>query len=118
MRPFVFALIILFPTTSAFAQQSKVIDWSTSGRDLYQKCASADYATHHACAEYMLGILDGVVAALPANAQLFCPPKSLSFFQLENAYIVWAKANNDLLGRDRMSAATAALVSAFPCGKH
>ena len=76
---------------------------------------SVNNAIAHACSEYLLGVLDGVVAATPSNAQVFCPPDHISFFQLETVYINWAKANPNLLDRARLLDAAAALAAAFPC---
>jgi hypothetical protein len=69
----------------------------------------------HACGEYLLGVLDAAIGVMPANAQLFCPPGSLSFFQLETAYMKWAEANPDLLHQSRIRSAAGALSAAFPC---
>ena len=96
-------------------QSVSTAGWSTTGRDLYEKCASADGTIAHACGEYLLGLLDGVAMAMPADAQLVCPPHSFSFFQLETAYLDWAKANPALLDRGRGIDAAAALAAAFPC---
>jgi hypothetical protein len=71
----------------------------------------------HACGEYLLGLLDGVVMSMPGNAQLVCPSQALSFFQLEEAYLKWAKANPELLDRSRGTAAASELSAAFPCRK-
>ena len=47
--------------------------WSTTGYDLHEKCASSDSAVAHACGEYLLGLLDGAIMSMPADAQFFCP---------------------------------------------
>jgi hypothetical protein len=94
-----------------------IASWSTTGKDLYEKCSSANGTIAHACGEYLLGFLTGVIMATPVNAQIFCPPTNLSFFQLETAYIKWAKANPELLGRTLSMAAAGALSDAFPCPK-
>jgi hypothetical protein len=110
------AFLILFASIArAVAEQPNVADWSVSGQDLYAKCTSANDMIAHACGEYLLGVLDAAIGVMPANAQLFCPPSSLSFFQLETAYIKWAKANPDLLNQSRIRAAAGALSAAFPC---
>ena len=99
------------------AQSADIAQWSATGGDLYEKCASPDGTIAHACGEYLLGLVDGAIMSMPAGAQLFCPPAKFSFFQLEAAYISWAKANPDLLGRSRGMAAAGALSAAFPCPK-
>jgi hypothetical protein len=104
-------------SNAASAQRPDVAGWAATGRDLYGKCASAEATVAHACGEFLLGVLDGVVIATPKDAQVFCPPDHLSFFQLEAAYVNWAKANPDLLGRERAVAAAGALSAAFPCHK-
>jgi hypothetical protein len=100
---------------SAIAQEAA--GWPTTGRDLYSQCASVNAAVAHACVEFLLGYMSGVGEALPANNQLFCPPPTLSFFQMETLYLTWAKANLDLLDRQAPQDAGAALLAAFPCHK-
>jgi Rap1a immunity proteins len=106
-----------FASLPLFAQPADIAPWSATGRDLYEKCVSPDETVAHACGEYLLGLLDGVVMSMPTDAQLVCPPRSLSFFQLEVAYLNWGKANPELLDRSRGIAAAAALSAAFPCPK-
>jgi hypothetical protein len=108
--------LLLIVGTSLPAQAGDIAGWSNNGRDLYAKCASDSGTIAHACGEYLLGFMAAAQMALPANAQLICPPPEISFFQLEEAYIVWAKANPDLLGRSPGKSAAAALSAAFPCG--
>jgi hypothetical protein len=122
MRKFFLAVLIAALSISvlAFGAESSrpnIASWSTTGKDLYEKCSSANGTVAHACGEYLLGFLTGVVMATPANAQIFCPPANLSFFRLETAYIKWAKANPELLGRTLSMAAAGALSDAFPCSK-
>lgn len=100
---------------SSSASARDIAGWPSNGRDLYVKCASADGTVAHACAEYLLGFMTGVQMALPASAQIMCPPSQISFFQLETAYINWAKSNADLLQRSPGMSAAAALTAAFPC---
>jgi hypothetical protein len=102
---------------SSAEQQSVEAEWSDTGQDLLEKCASQQTVIAHTCGEYLLGFLDGVVAATPANEQVLCPFDRVSSSQLETAYINWAKANPDQLGRARMLAAAGALSAAFPCPK-
>jgi hypothetical protein len=112
------AAITLSVNTFAFgAERPDTASWATTGADLYKKCSSADGTVAHACSEYLLGFLTGVIMATPANAQVFCPPANLSYFELEMAYINWAKANPDLLGRSPSITAAGALSTAFPCQK-
>jgi hypothetical protein len=108
---------LLAVNVSTAARSAEIAQWSTTGKDLYEKCASAEGTVSHACGEYLLGVMEGVLAATPASAQVFCPPASVSFFQLETLYINWAKANPDLLGRAPVLAAAGALSAAFPCSK-
>lgn len=115
MRLVATLLILLSAIPSATAEQADIADWSVTGADLYAKCTSANDMVAHACGEYLLGFLYASIAAMPANAQLFCPPSNLSFFMLETAYIKWAKANPDLLKQSRLRAAAGALSAAFPC---
>ena len=111
-------IVLLISVGFGFAAgRPDVASWSETGSDLYDKCSSANGTVAHACGEYLLGVLDGVITATPAKAQIFCPPDNLSFFQLETVYINWAKANPDLLGRARVLAAAGALSAAFPCSK-
>jgi hypothetical protein len=72
--------MLLFSIRGAADEQPSVADWSVTGQDLYVKCVSANDMIAHACGEYLLGFLDASIASTPANAQLFCPPSSLSFF--------------------------------------
>ena len=108
-------LILLVSLSKIAAEQPNIADWSVTGQDLYAKCTSANDMVAHACGEYLLGVLDVAIGVLPANAQIFCPPTSLSFFQLDTAYIKWAKANPDLLRQSRIRSASGALSAAFPC---
>jgi hypothetical protein len=114
--PLVAALLIVLVSIPELAtEQPNVADWSVTGQDLYAKCTSANDMVAHACGEYLLGVLDAAIGVLPSNTQIFCPPASLSFFQLETAYIKWAKANLDLLPQSRIRSAAGALSAAFPC---
>jgi hypothetical protein len=107
--------ILLLQAIAEGVQSAEIAEWSGTGRDPYEKCASSDQMVAHACGEYLLGLLDGVVISMPPNAQLVCPSANLSFLQLETAYLNWAKANADLLGKDRGISAASALAATFPC---
>lgn len=102
---------------SAFHMASgrEAASWSTDGRDLLEKCTSSNDVVVHACGEYLLGVMDGVIAALPADSQLICPPASISFFNLESAFSNWAQRNPNLLSQSRLRAAVSALSTTFPC---
>jgi hypothetical protein len=121
MRRFVLAVTIMSGLSGAAlaeeATRPDIASWSATGNDLYEKCTSANSAVAHACAEYLLGLMTGIVISTPANAQIICPPSSVSFFQLELAYINWAKAHPELLSREPSLPAAAALRAVFPCSK-
>jgi hypothetical protein len=117
MRLLVYLLLFVSIPALSTAQQPNVADWSVTAHDLYEKCTSANDMIAHACGEYLLGVLDGVIGTLPANAQIVCPPDAVSFFQLETAYINWAKANPDILHQSRLRGAAGALSMAYPCPK-
>jgi Rap1a immunity proteins len=109
------AICISLMSSSPPASAQQTAGWPTTGRDLYAQCASENLAIAHACTEFLLGFMYGVVGALPANRQILCPPSTLSFMQMETLYINWAKANPTLLNHQAPWAAGAALSAAFPC---
>jgi hypothetical protein len=111
------ALSVASGANGAEAQRPDVAPWSANGKDLYEKCSSTNGSVAHACGEYLLGILDGVIIAMPSNAQVVCPPSNISFLQLETIYTEWAKTHPDFFDKGREMAAVAALSTAFPCRK-